>query len=89
MCPTTPHYILMVEDSITYGRHFYARSTISRSVWGAVHSFLLGVAMTNAIHDNTRTLFRRVLAMWYDHFVGVTVKCPSELFEDTFTDLGW
>jgi hypothetical protein len=78
MRPTTPHYVLTVENSITHGRHFYAASTISESVWGAVHAFLLGTAVTNAFHDTTRTLFRRVIAMWYDHFVGVTVKCPSE-----------
>ena len=80
MHPTTPHYVLTVDHSITYGRHFYAASTISQSVWGAIHAFLLGTAITNAIHDNTRTLFCRVLAMWYDHFIGVDVKCPSGWF---------
>jgi hypothetical protein len=84
MRPTTPHYVLTVENSITYGRHFYAVSTISDSVWGAVHAFVLGCAVTNTLHDNTRTLFRRVMAMWYDHFIGVTVKCPSEHVSDIF-----
>ena len=78
MRPTTPHYVLTVENSITYGWHFYAASTISDSVWGAIHAFVLGTTVTNAIHDTTRTLFCWVMAMWYDHFMGVTVKCPSK-----------
>ena len=69
MRPSTPHYVLTVEDSITYGRHFYCASTISNSVYGIIHCFVLGFGVMNVQHDNTRTLMRRIMAMWYKHFV--------------------
>jgi hypothetical protein len=69
MRPATPHYVLMVDDSITYGHHFYCASTISSSVYGIIHSFVLGAAVTNALHEETKTLMRRIMAMWYVHFV--------------------
>ena len=79
MRPTTPHYVLMVENSITYGRHFYAKSSIADSVYGVIHAFVLGHGITNALHDNTKTLLRRMMAMWYSHYV---LDTPSECYVD-------
>ena len=59
MRPTTSHYVLTLENSITFGWHFYTTSTISDSVWGAIHAFVLGTTVTNVIHDTMRTLFRQ------------------------------
>ena len=77
MRPSTPHYVLTVADSITYGRHFYSASNISDSVYGVVHSFVLGLGVTNTLHDNTKTLMRRIMAMWYVHFVDGGKESPG------------
>jgi hypothetical protein len=82
MRPSTPHYVLTVEDSITYGRHFYSASTISDSVYGILHSFVLGIGVTNTLHDNTKTLMRRIMAMWYIHFVEAGEESPSTFHSD-------
>jgi hypothetical protein len=69
MKPTTVHYVLTVEDSITYGRHFYCASTISDSIFGLVHSFVVGVGATNTLHESgTRTFLHRIMAMWQEDF---------------------
>jgi len=66
MKPHTPHYVVSLEPSIVWGRHFYASSTIRASVIGIVQTFVMGLAVTNALHDNTRTLLRRLMVMWSD-----------------------
>ena len=79
------HYVWMVEKSITYGRHFY-------SVWGVVHSFLLGHRVVNALHNTMKTLLRQIMAMWYSHFVcntpGMSVGgCDTGILTDVnFSD---
>jgi hypothetical protein len=68
MRPNTPHYVLGVENAIMMGRHFYSASTICETCLGIVHAFILGYDITNQ-HDNTlRSLFRRIMAMWADHY---------------------
>jgi hypothetical protein len=68
MRPNTPHYVLGVENTITFGRHFYATSTISDTCYGIIHTFMLNALVTNQKHDGTRTFLRRMMGMWYDHF---------------------
>jgi hypothetical protein len=69
MRPSTPHFVLTIKDSITYGRHFYSASTISDSVYGVIHSFVLGLGVTNKFCENTMSLLHRIMGMWYAHFV--------------------
>ena len=66
MRPCTVHYVLTVADSITYGRHFYSASSISDTVFGIIHCFVMNYGITNALHDTTRTLICRVMCMWFD-----------------------
>jgi hypothetical protein len=68
MKPNTLHYVLTVQNSITYGRHFYCGSTMSESIFGVVHSFVLGIGATNTLHDSTRIFLHRIIAMWEDFF---------------------
>jgi len=78
MKPTTLHYVLTVEDSITYGRHFYTMSTISDSIFGVLHSFVVGLGATNTLHEaGTRTFLHRIMAMWQQHFTGL-IKSPGK-----------
>jgi hypothetical protein len=78
MKPTTLHYVVTVEDSITYGRHFYSASTISDSVFGLIHSFVVGVGATNTLHEaGTRTFLHRIMAMWQEHLTG-SIRSPGK-----------
>jgi hypothetical protein len=69
MRPCTVHYVLTVADSITYGRHFYSAGSISDTVVGIIHCFVMNYGITNALHDTTRTLIRRIMCMWFDNLV--------------------
>lgn len=64
MRPGTPHYVVTTEDAITWGRHFYASSSIQDTVLGVVQTFVMDYGLTNALHDKSRTLLRRIMAMW-------------------------
>jgi len=66
MMPGTRHYVITLQHAITWGRHFIAAATVSRTVIGIVHTFILDLGLTNALHDNTRTLIRRIMIMWTD-----------------------
>ena len=69
MRPNTPHYVVTLENSIVHGRHFYSSSTMIDTVLGVVRTFLMGIGVTNALHDNTRVLLRRMMVMWVDVLV--------------------
>ena len=70
MRPSTPHYVLTVENSITFGRHFYSSASLSDSVYGVIHSFVLHLGVTNTLHENvTRTFLHRIMALIHDHYV--------------------
>jgi len=77
MKPTTLHYVMMTKDSITFGRHFYSASTISDSIFGVIHSFMVGLGTTNMLHESgTRTFLHKIMAMWQEHFTGL-VQSPG------------
>lgn len=70
MRPCTPHFVLGTEPSIVFGRHFYAASTIRRSAFGVLHTFVMGFVVTNTTHgDETKALFRQIMAFWYRHYI--------------------
>lgn len=70
MKPSTPHYVLTLENSITYGRHFYSSADLEYSVYGVIHSFVAHAGVTNTLHDNvTRTFLHRIMAMIHQHYV--------------------
>ena len=78
MKSATLHYVVTVEDSITYGRHFYSACTLSDSIFGVVHSFVVGVGATNTLHEaGTRTFLHRIMAMCLQHFTGL-IKSPGK-----------
>lgn len=65
MRPATPHYVITTDNSVTFGRHFYAASTLAETCFGIIHTIMLDSSVTNASHDATRTLLRRILSNWY------------------------
>jgi hypothetical protein len=68
MKPNTLHYVLTVEDSIAYGRHFYPSASMQAAAFGVVHTFVLSYTVTNTEHKGLDTMFRRMMAMWSDHY---------------------
>jgi hypothetical protein len=66
MRPCTPHYVITIDHAITFGRSFYSSSTIWQSVIGIIQTFVMDGGLTNAIHENLRTLLRRIMHMWSD-----------------------
>jgi hypothetical protein len=69
MQPNTFHYVVTLENSVTIGRHFYCASTISQTVIGVIHTFLMGHGITNVEHNNAlQTVLRRQMGAWYMRF---------------------
>jgi hypothetical protein len=64
MPPGVLHWVLGTSNSICVGRHFYSMSTIRLSVIAIVHSSLLGGAVTNEDHPQTRTLLYQLMVFW-------------------------
>ena len=69
MRPSTVHYVVSTDDAIVLGRHFYAASTIRRTISGMVHTFITGFLITNDSHERTNTLIRRLFALWLRYYV--------------------
>jgi hypothetical protein len=68
MRPNTLHYVVTIESSIVYGRHFYSASTVQSSILGIVHTFIMSNGITNVLHDQLHTMLRRMMAMWYENY---------------------
>jgi hypothetical protein len=68
MRPNTLHYVVTLENSIVYGRHFYPTSTVQRSVLGIIHTFVMSNGITNMLHDTLHTMLRRMMVMWYENY---------------------
>lgn len=62
MRPNTFHYVITLEHSIVFGRHFYAAATIRPSVWGAIHNIMVGNMVCNEDHPEVCVFLRRMLA---------------------------
>jgi hypothetical protein len=61
MKPSTPHYVLTLENSITYGQHFYAAAQIRQTIWTIIHVAMSGNSLTNASHPNAIFFLQRIL----------------------------
>jgi len=69
MRPCSRHYVVGPEHSIMHGRHFYATSCIANTCYGIIHMFIMNKIVTNAEHNDTRTLLRWMLSMWVRHYM--------------------
>lgn len=84
MRPCTPHLVLGTAPTIVLGRHFYAASTIRRSAFGVLHTFIMRFVITNTVHeDGTKSLFRQIMALWYRHFI-IHDRFGREYFDTTY-----
>lgn len=70
MRPSTPHFVLGTAPTIVLGRHYYATASIRRSCFGIVHTFVMGLGITNTFHtDGTRSMLRQLMALFYRHLI--------------------
>lgn len=82
----TPHLVLGTAPSIVLGRHYYSTACIRRSCYGIVHTFVLGLLITNTFHeDDTRSMVRQLMALYFRHLVlhdgfdgKSSLPCPSQ-----------
>src|ERR1700722_336933 len=86
MRPCTLHYVVTLENSITLGRHFYARSTARVTVWGLIHCAIMHTSVTNADPYGAMIL-RRILVCsleeWRKTGVKVSFKYASIMLKKT------
>jgi hypothetical protein len=64
MPPGVPHCVLGTSNAICVGRHFFAASTIRSSVITIVHTFLLGLSVTNEDFVESRTFLYQLIVFW-------------------------
>ena len=64
MRPGRPHFVYGPENTICYGGHFYATRLMQATLQSIVHSFVVGVFITNTVHYPSRLLLRRVIALY-------------------------
>jgi hypothetical protein len=80
MRPNTPHYVLTVDHSITYGRYFYATSTVRDSCWAIIHAVIGNSTLTSTEHPRTIQLLRRML-LWsledYEQVVATPLRSDN------------
>ncbi|KZP25476.1 hypothetical protein FIBSPDRAFT_887999 [Athelia psychrophila] len=70
MCGCTTHFMLSTEGTITLGHHYILVSMIRRTCYGLVHTFVMGVGITNTSHDvATCCMLRQLMAFWYCHLI--------------------
>jgi hypothetical protein len=86
MRPLTPHYVLGVQPSIVHGRHFYSTSCITDTCAGIIHSFVMCYEVTNQAQIRTRTLLRRLLTMWMNHYTEDQANCCASHVPDALRD---
>lgn len=66
----TMHGVLGVKNSIVFGRHYWATCSLLRSMAGVVHTFVMGVGITNTYHeDGVFSMLRQMMALWYRHLI--------------------
>jgi hypothetical protein len=63
------HYVHTMEHTITQGQHFYMNSRLQPTSHQVAHSFARRYTITNAHHEQTPTLLRRMLCSSIDWYV--------------------
>ena len=64
MRPGVRHFIFGPKDTICYGGHFYTTSLMQNTLQSLVHSFVVGVFVTNITHRPSRSLLRRIVLLY-------------------------
>jgi len=59
-----PHWVLGTSNALCVGRHFYSKSSIQSSVIIIAQTFLLGGAVRNEDHLDTRSLLYQLMVFW-------------------------
>ncbi|KAA1477825.1 hypothetical protein DENSPDRAFT_624538 [Dentipellis sp. KUC8613] len=65
--PNQLHWVYGVDPTIVYGRHFYPASSLDDSLYGQVHTQLVGDILTNASHPRVRPILADFMILWYNN----------------------
>jgi hypothetical protein len=63
MMPDTLHYVVTVDNSITYGQQTFPASLSQQIAMGIIHPFVLGEEITNYIYDNLNVMLRWIMSI--------------------------
>ncbi|TFY63417.1 hypothetical protein EVG20_g6318, partial [Dentipellis fragilis] len=80
--PNQLHWVYGVDPTIVYGRHFYASHALPDSLYGQVHTQLMGYSITNAAHAPVRLMLGDFMSWWL-----VSSKDDSSEDSETLPDL--
>lgn len=65
MRPGTIHAVFTTEDAICRGGHFLATSTMSETLYGAIHCFFKGEFLTNIDHPTIQSRVNAIVCYFY------------------------
>lgn len=66
MRPCTLNAALVTRSSIVLGRRYFSASTIRRAIYGLIHAFVMGVALTDVVYGpEPQSILRQIMALWY------------------------
>ncbi|PBK94309.1 hypothetical protein ARMGADRAFT_1029448 [Armillaria gallica] len=86
----THHVVITIENSIVVGEHFYACTTLSRSVAGYVHTAMLDFSITNILHLELRPLLLRMMCYFSQNIHSkntLASNIPNIYHHEGFLDL--
>src|SRR6266511_3460662 len=70
MRPNTPHFVYTPTNTICYGGHFYATSTICDSCYRIMHLFIASRVLSNTSHEvESRELIQHMITYYYETFL--------------------
>ncbi|RXW15232.1 hypothetical protein EST38_g10618 [Candolleomyces aberdarensis] len=83
MRPGTIHAVFTTEDAICRGGHFLATSTMSETLYGAIHCFFKGELLTNIDHPTIQSRVNVIVCYFYKALAlgapDLTIPAPGYL----------
>jgi hypothetical protein len=83
MRPGTIHAVFTSADAICRGGHFLATSTMSETLYGAIHCFFKSQTITNIDHPTIQSRINVMVCYFYKAFV----LCTPELGKCSYLPL--
>jgi hypothetical protein len=69
MMPNAPHAVYTPEHAVCHGGHFFAKSTMEKTMFGIIHGLMGGLLLTNTDHHPSWLLLRRIAYFYHDVLV--------------------
>jgi hypothetical protein len=79
MRPGTIHAVFTPANAICRGGHFLATSTMSKTLYGAIHCFFKGRTLTNIDHPTIQSRVNVIICYFYKVYVLCTPELSKQL----------